>query len=385
MTIIHRFGVALTFLFGATFAQSVNNLALGEGVVYGSAAADGVVVLEPSASVVATLPVPKGIGAVHDVAFADGFLFVLDAIGGVLGIYDSSTPSAPIFVNNSTRDVDVGPFAGISAAGGFVSVSGGTGSMFVFSYDTSGSLALVTDSLTLGIGQPDVLVSPTTGFAYVSTDFNGLVDGESFGISVVDLSSPTAATSQIGLPGAGFTGGVSSPANFPIESALIGDRLLVAHGGGLSILSIVNASNPTLMTTIPLPFPAVNVDATNRKVVVVGGTTTPMAAEVDLRDNSVAELSLPERTGAGTATGVAVLGDSVIVAAGDVLAATTSETMSVASVTPSADPSVVGKPTNTSSARPSMFSLPITTPKSANRRFLLGKRSLFKKFGYYKL
>lgn len=305
----------------AVYAQSVNNLASGAGIVYGSAGADGVVVLGADGNEVDIIALPPGLGAINDLSFADDLLFVLDAVGGQVGVYSAATASAPTFIDGSTRAVDVGPFAGVSAGGGRVVVSGGTGSMSVFSYTNAGALTLLTDGIDLGFGQPDVLVDSTGSFAYVSTDFAGTVDGASFGITTVDLNSAdlsNPSVQQVGLIGSGFTGG-SSPANFPVESAIAGNRLLVAHGGGLSILSLADRASPKLNTTLALDFPAVNVDAMGDSAVVVGGTISSAAASVDMRENSVENLQLPSVSGAGSALGVALTGDAVIVAAGPIV------------------------------------------------------------------
>ena len=84
-------------------------------------------------------------------------------------------------------------------------------------------------AIDLGIGQPDVLVAEDGETAFVSTDFSGFFDGQTFGITTIDISEPTLSIlDRIRIAGAGFSPGADSPANFPIESAQSGNTLYVA-------------------------------------------------------------------------------------------------------------------------------------------------------------
>lgn len=300
---------------------AVNNLARGDDVVYGSAGSAGLAILNAtSGAELSVITAPSGFDGVHDVSVAASLLFVLDAAGGSLGVYDLSTPATPSFIDGSREDVDVGPFSGVSAGGGKVVVSGGTRLMSIFGYTDEGALTRLADNVDLGNGQPDVLVDEDGSFAYVSTDFSGNVDGSGFGVTTVDLDSENLdkpSTQQLGLKGAGFTDAVSGNANFPIESAIAGKRLLVAHGGGLAVLSLETPAEPSLSETVALDFPAVNVDADGDTAIVVGGESSPRAARVNLDTLKVENIELTGADGAGGATSVSVEGSTFLVAAGD--------------------------------------------------------------------
>lgn len=317
--------IAAAVLVASSEAQTTNNLARGAaGVVYGSAGADGVVVLNATdASVLERISLPSGFDGIHDVAVDGDLLFVLDGRGGSVGVFTiAGADQKPTFVTGSREEVSVGPYAGVSAGGGKMVVSGGTGSMSIFSYSSAGALTVLTNSVDLGTGQPDVLVDSDGSYAYVSTDFSGRVDGSGFGITTVDLNSndlSDPSIERVGLSGAGFTDGVSTPANFPIESAISGNRLLVAHGGGLSILSLADRAKPSLTRTLDLDFGGVNVDADGDSAVVVGGDSAPRAARVNLSTNSVENVELSR--GTKTASSVAVTGEAFIATAGDALIA----------------------------------------------------------------
>lgn len=292
-----------------------NNLALENGVIYAARGSAGLAAISTLTREFSAIPNTPGTGSVDDVSVADGLLFVLDASGsGALSVFSLDDPLEPIRISGPVP-VPVGPFAGVSASGGRVTVSGGTGLMTVRGYDADGLLAGVS-SIDLGVGQPDVLQSSDGERAFVSTDFSGFVGGSSFGISVVGLSSPPAPLQpllQIGLSGAGFSAGAASPANFPIESALLpGELIGVAHGGGLSV---VNPTTGGVLATQALPFSAVNVDTLGSTAFVVG--TGGRLSEVNLiTPGSPSIVSTEALPGAGTLLSVAV-DDLVTVVAAD--------------------------------------------------------------------
>ncbi len=286
-------GVVLWVVMTPTWAASQsgigsNNVVVVGDLAYATGGMAGLLVYDlETTTLVNQIASPAGSRSVDDVAFADGFLFVLDGLSpGVLSVLSLVDPLHPSLLS-SPVEVDVGPFAGVSAAAGMVSVSGGTGQVSVLAYDTDGNLGTDVANIDLGIGQPDILLDPDGGFAYVSTDFSGTVDGQPFGISVIALNTPPQAPvllTQIGIPGAGFTPGVQGPANFPIESAVWGDTLFVAHGSGVAILDITTPATTQLLQMLPLSLSAVNVDARDDALYVVGSSPTPTLAIVDVSD-----------------------------------------------------------------------------------------------------
>ncbi|MEM8712951.1 MAG: hypothetical protein AAGG01_18525, partial [Planctomycetota bacterium] len=247
---VQRFDAAVTFS-----PLTGNNVVIRGGLAYLARGTTGLGIMDLRTRVATTMPPPAGSNRVDDVAIADGLLFLLDAAsGGRLAVMDLSDPLAPALVS-APVNVPVGPFAGVSAGGGQVAVSGGTGLMTVRTYDGEGRLSAAVRSIDLGIGQPDVTVSEDGALAFVSTDFAGTVGGSSFGLTTVRLGTPLTIEQRSGLPGAGFTPGFQSPANFPIASARFQDGAVVAHGGGVSLVDAFGAT----VGTLPLGFPGVHV------------------------------------------------------------------------------------------------------------------------------
>ncbi len=266
---------------------STNNIVIVGNVAYATAGEEGLLIydLETATQVNQVIP-PPGSQQVDDVAFADGLLFIMDGVTpGALSVFSLEDPVNPSLTAGPVR-VDVGPFSGVSAAAGMVVVSGGTGRLSVHTYDSEGKLGPDVATADLGVGQPDVLLD-TTGVAYVSTDFSGLVEGQPFGITSLALNPPPqapVALAQVGIPGAGFTAGFASPANFAIESAIIGETLFVASGGGLTLIDITDPAMPLVIDTIDLGFSAVNVEARNQLLYVVGSDPAPILAVIDVSD-----------------------------------------------------------------------------------------------------
>ena len=292
-----------------------NNVVVEGPRAYAARGTAGFAVMDLRTREYQTFGAPAGTERVDDLSVRDGLLFLLDAQnGGNLSVMSLADPDQPTLVSGPVG-VPVGPFAGVSAGAGRVVVSGGTSLLTLRSYDPLGNLGASVSTIDLGIGQPDVLVSEDGTRAFVSTDFAGSVGGAGFGISTIALNAPPLSPtllSRTGLPGAGFTGGSQGPANFPIESAVIQDQLLTAHGGGLARIG----ANGTLAGTTPLSFGAVNVDTLADRAVVVG--TGRSLAEFDFSSPGsptlISSISLP---GPGAFSGVALQGTFVAIAAGN--------------------------------------------------------------------
>ncbi len=289
---------------------SGNNVALRGRFAYVARGTLGLGVMDIRTRTFVTIPPPAGSNRVDDVAVADGFLFVLDAAaGGRLTVMSLESPSRPASIGTPVT-VPVGPFAGVSAGGGRVVVSGGTGLMTVRSYDAAGQLSASASSIDLGIGQPDVTVSEDGGRAFVSTDFAGTVSGSGFGLTTASLGSPLAIESRTGLPGSGFTAGFQAPANFPIASARFGSAVVVAHGGGLSRVD----AQGVVLGSQPLGFAGVNVAVAGTRAFVVGSNRS--LAELDLSGAGSPQLvESSQFTGPGAFTGVAANQRFIVIAA----------------------------------------------------------------------
>ena len=256
------------------------NLVARGSLVYATVAEDGIAVVDgTSGRTLATIAPPAG-ESIDDLALADDFLFALDARPpGHLSVYSLADPARPRLLAGA-RDVPVGPFSGISTANGLCVVSGGTSQLTIWRYDAHGSLTGPVATTDLGRGQPDVLLT-AHGLLYVSTHYSGPY----FGLDVARFDSGQGRIDKLAelpLAGAGFTEGGAKPANFPIESALLGDdTLLVASARGVDVLDIHVADQPRRQATIDVGGPAVNVDVRGSVAAVTVGGGAPTLVFLD--------------------------------------------------------------------------------------------------------
>lgn len=294
------------------------NVVLAGGLAYVALGEAGLGVYDPDArAMVRVLAPPAGAESVDDVALADGWLFALDAREpGHLASYGLADPRRPALASGPVV-VPVEPFSGVAAAAGRVVVSGGTRRLTVRAYDRSGALGQAVATADLGRGQPDVLLAPDGGVAFVSTHFSLL--RASYGITALGLAPPPESPEPLAtleLPGAGFTAGAAKPASFALEAALAGNVLLVACGGGLSVVDVADPRRPRLLRTLSLPVRPVNVDAAGGLAAVVGSDPAPALILVDVRDPAspsiVRTVPLPPES---APTGVALDARRAVVAA----------------------------------------------------------------------
>jgi hypothetical protein len=290
------------------------NVAVRDALGYLTLADSGFAVVDAeSGTRIRLVPPPAGLESVDDIAVDGAWLFVLDARPpGALAILSLNDPADPS-VASPAVSVPVGPFSGVSAAGGVVVVSGGTSRLTAWSLDSRATLAAM-DTIDLGRGQPDVLVAPG-GVLYVSTHYRGSY----FGLDVVRRDATSAAltrVAQVELKGAGFTAGGAKPANFPVESALLdATTLLVAHRNGLAEIDVTRPDSARIVRVIDVGGPAVNVDARDGVVGVAVGGRAPAVALVERVSGSlrvVRRVTLPPGT---KPTAVALSRRSVLVAA----------------------------------------------------------------------
>jgi hypothetical protein len=262
-----------------------------------------------------TISPPVGSESIDDVAVADGLLFALDARRpGHLSVFSLSDPTMPLLASAAV-EVEVGPFCGVSAGGGRVIVSGGTSVLALRTYDREGRLSPEVATIDLGRGQPDVLIAPDGGRAFVSTHFRG----PHFGLTTLEIgsgSTPLVRGGKVDLDTYGFTAGGAKPANFPIEAALAANVLLVAHARGLAIISVGATKQPRVLSVLSLEVKAVSVDVDGSMAGVVGSSPRPLLALVDVANPSapIVKRSVPLPEGS-YATSVAVGPAHVVVAA----------------------------------------------------------------------
>ena len=305
-----------SFRYPTTGSGESANVAIHGTTAYGSLADRGLEIVDltnPGGR--RTVAPPAGSESVDDLAVADGLLFALDARRpGHLSVFSLADARNPALVA-SPVEVEVGPFSGVSAGGGRVIVSGGTSALSLRAYDGQGRLSPRLATIDLGRGQPDVLLAPDGTRAFVSTH----VRGPRFGLTVLEIGFPSPALSSLGrvdLDTYGFTAGGAKPASFPVEAALVGDVVFVAHLRGLAIISAERSKAPRLTGVLHLPVTPVNVDVDGRAAAVVGSSPKPMLVLLDVANPlaPIVRQSVPLPEGS-FATSVALGPSHVVVAA----------------------------------------------------------------------
>jgi hypothetical protein len=291
------------------------NVVAAGGFAYATGGSDGIEIIDLAAPSMRRVVAPARGTTVDDLAVADGLLFALDARPpGSVAVYSLADPARPVLVQAPVI-ADVGPFSGVSAAGGLVIVSGGTSRLSLRRYTANGALSAALETLDLGRGQPDVLMAPDGRIAYVSVHDSG----PHFSLAVLALEPDPLSARVVGkfpLQTYGFTPGGAKPANFPIEMAQSGDDLLIASAAGLQVVRISDPSRPQLIATLEPKALPVNVDASGSLVAVVGSKPVSELTLVDLANpaapRTLRTIRLPERS---LATGVALAGSHAVVAA----------------------------------------------------------------------
>jgi hypothetical protein len=300
--------------FPTTAPGEAANVVVAGDFAYATRGSEGIEIVRLSSGARRALPLAAGESA-DDLAVADGLLFVLDARPpGALSIYSLADPEAPE-LRQAPVAVEVGPFSGVSAAAGRVVVSGGTGLLSLRAYAPDGSLGADAATADLGRGQPDVLVAPDARAAYVSTHLSG----PRFALTVAELgSAPLRVVPRGSVPLAtfGFTPGGARPASFPIESALAGRVLFVAHAAGLAAIEVADPAAPRLLGVLRLEVEPVAVDVLGATAALVGSQPEPRLALVDVRDPAHPEVVRSVALPAGSRpTGVAIAPSHLVVAA----------------------------------------------------------------------
>ncbi len=262
----------------------VGNLVAVDSVIYATAAESGVRIVDArTGRVLGTVPPAAGSGSADDVAISGRVLFVLDARPpGALSTYTIDDPRHPVLAS-APRAVPVGPFAGVSAAGGLCIVSGGTSRLTAWRYDSSGVLSGPVATADLGRGQPDVLVAHDRGLAFVSTHYWGPY----FGLDVVRVDASAnrlAVLATLDLEGAGFTDGGAKPANFPVDMAAFGHHtVVIANARGLTIVNVATPTAPTVSEIVDVGGSAVNVDVLGDTAAVTVAQPHAAVVLVELR------------------------------------------------------------------------------------------------------
>jgi hypothetical protein len=226
------------------------------GVAYIAAGSDGLEIVDlKTRKRKSLLPPPAPADRIDDVAISDGWLFTLDATPpGYLMTFSLARPDLPLI---DRVPVPVGPFSGVSAAGGVVIVSGGTSQLTLREYDRNGRLGTEVITGDFGRGQPDVALRPDGRMAAISTH----TFGPDFAITFAEIQrGPLSLKTrgQLGLKDAGFTEGGFKPSHFPLVAAWNGGRVYLADGGGLNVIDLLDPDHPRLLQKDRSPRPAID-------------------------------------------------------------------------------------------------------------------------------
>ncbi|MFK7952060.1 MAG: hypothetical protein AB8B73_04385 [Ekhidna sp.] len=236
--------ILIAFLFSCGEKYDLPNhvpgvVKVSKGKVYVTYGEGGLIIYDDETqNLVAQIFPPQGMHSIDDVAIDNDLIFVLDSRGHDFMAVFSLKDEKIKLVFAATR-VQGGPFNGISASNGNLVISGGTFFLERFTYSNDGK---IEGSVSFGRdrGHPDIHLSEDGDHAFVSTDFS-LEANPRFGVLSLQignsLSIPTVV-SELGIEGAGFTEGLTTPIGFPIKSATTNDRLIVAHGNGLTFIPI---------------------------------------------------------------------------------------------------------------------------------------------------
>ena len=265
-------------------AEASSNVAIANGVAYVAHSTQGIERIDLATGRRTLTAPPMPVDRIDDVAVADGLLFALDATPpGHLLVYRIG-PGAEL-QRSALAEVAVGPFSGVAAGAGHVIVSGGTSALSLHRYGLDGSLSKASASADFGRGQPDIALADGGRIALISTH----VQGPRFGMTVAEVQDQPLALHSLGyveLPGAGFTEGGFHPANFPLQAAALGEIVLVAHGGGLSVIDAPSGRAPVLLGTkdLGLHATAIAIDGDRHLAFIVGSAPRPQLLTLDLAD-----------------------------------------------------------------------------------------------------
>lgn len=227
--------------------------------------------------------------------------------GNTLQQFDLADPMQPSPV--ATVNTNFSIFSGISAANGILVVSAGSGgsNTEVFTYDAS-SLSLVIGGIPQvdnKTGNPDVHVASTSSgaLAFYSQDLGAVAN---WGIQIVEFDSNgniLDVPDVVVLTPGQFTGSFSvpfGPANFPVESEYLNDRLYTAHFAAAGIHVIDRSASDTL-SLIPLGYEPTNIATDGNQLFVVGVSRNTVDVINPITEAVVDTLTMPLQQPVGIA------------------------------------------------------------------------------------
>ena len=185
----------------------------------------------------------------------------------------------------------------------------------VYTY-TASSISLITNGVPVVdnvTGNPDVhVISRGDGIrAFYSQDIGAVAN---WAIQIADLNSNGEVIStppSIVLTPGQFSGslGIFAPANFPVESEFLNDRLYVANFAAQGI-EVINLNVSNELSLISLPYEPTNIGTDGTSLFVVGASNDA----VDIIDPTSASVTQTIGDSLQTPTGVAASSTHIAIA-----------------------------------------------------------------------
>lgn len=220
---------------------------------------------------------------------------------------DLADPMAPSPI--ATVETNFSIFSGVSAANGILVVSAGASgsNTEVYAYDAT-TLSLVVNGIPLvdsRTGNPDVHVASTANgaLAFYSEDIGAVAN---WGIQIVEfdtngniLELPELVVLTPG-PFTGSFGVPFGPANLPVESEFLNDRLYIAHFAASGI-EVIDRANSDALSLIPLGYEPTNIATDGSDLFVVGVELSTVDTIDPISEAVVDTISLPLQQPVGIA------------------------------------------------------------------------------------
>lgn len=209
------------------------------------------------------------------------FVFALSANSRRVCSFELELKRRRIFLNQigcATTQIRTSPYAGLSAIGGSLVVSGGTGGVSIFIYDTTSGVIsnspVVRDQDLGDVGHPDVtLVTPN--LVALSTDLR-----QGFGVTMASFNGRNLQKSRTFRVqnSNGFKHAIR-PSNFPLVSSVYYERerrgggtYLYVANGSMTVQDPTRNGSPTVIKSVPDEFEALTVDVNSQaRVAIFGG------------------------------------------------------------------------------------------------------------------
>lgn len=209
----------------------------------------------------------------------------------------------------ATVDTNFSVLSGISAANGILAVSAGASSANteVYAYDST-TLSLVVDGIPLvdeRTGNPDVHVTATDNgaLAFYSEDLGAVAN---WGVQIIEFDTNgniLELPDVVVLTPGSFTGSFGvpfGPANFPVESEFLNDRLYIAHFAASGI-EVIDLANSNALSLIPLGYEPTNVATDGDELFVVGVDQSTVETIDPISEAVINTINLPLQQPVGIA------------------------------------------------------------------------------------